>query len=289
MYDYWDEFEVVDVEDDEGEEEYFDSLDSVEDDAFTAFGPEINIKLIMESNIQTSSINEHLCIKTRKSEINFLINNMRLSCGKSNKAETTVDLSDVIDVYFGPINVRSNVELFKIIMVRLNNCTPNVESWEIYGLLEALTLLHMYQISPSMLWENSPGIFVEPILSFSRFKCFMTEFNRQDDNHASTWESKTTKSKMKGICDGFKKLALLSNELAYMEGFTTISIDDEKLRIKSQEVRELGMATQYQRGGSPGPHLILGVSKNTRVLLSAELQQYKENVAKCAWKALECK
>ena len=59
--------------------------------------------------------------------------------------------------------------------------------------------------------------------------------------------------------------------------------------MRSVEVNRVGLHRGFQRGGSPGPTISMGVNKTLGLLLAAQLQRLGESGQDCAKKTLASK
>lgn len=75
-------------------------------------------------------------------------------------------------------------------------------------------------------------------------------------------------------------------EIAYLEGVSIISLDDDKLRHHSKETKDLDVKMGFTRGGKKRPTMVVAVSKNTDVLLSGHLVQGEETTHTAAREVL---
>ena len=170
----------------------------------------------------------------------------------------------------------------------------SIKTWEIEAFIESILILHIYQISPTALWEAPEnGWYKTPLMTHDRFSFILNKLQlaTKDANpdHNSNWKARSMMDVIPDMISALRELGSQSRELTYQRELTTISLDDEKERMRSHDVYGKGVARIFQRSGNPGPTIYAGVSKNTGMILSAEMQAAGESTQSCAKRALSSK
>ena len=239
--------------------------------------------------LDLANISTHLCdLSTYKNQIQQLVVNIRSElCIRSGVAVKSEDIFSLI--------FKESTGWFNNLRKRLQEADETFESDELAGYLECVLLCHIYRASPTTLLEdsnNSPSdrYYKVPIkMKWSRFLHIQKQFNskRHDNpNHEDTWTMRNIQENAPRLLKAYSQLGALSQELAYMSKYSTISLDDEKVHLRSPVAKELGLATIYQRGGSKGVTLYEAVDKNLGILLAISIQQLHEKTKDCAFEAL---
>ena len=294
-----------------------DSNDSVEDDSeedddhdakgvahnepgsYHRIGADTEITLNFdEDNVQTQDYLGALTLKNRKLEILHVIAKVREKLDLE-RAPRLLTLNDVVNVIFGNEGSQNYTPWMKCMKTQMKNVlnvsdalpADHLMPGEIESFIEATLLLHIYQVSPDDLWDPlNHEYFKTPIMQKKRYKFILNRLSvdiTDRHNHANgIWNPRDIVTCQPLLTKCWSLLGDVFQEIAYLEGVTIISLDDEKEHIRSVEVNRVGLHQGFQRGGSPGPTIFMGVNKMLGLLLAAQLQKLGESAQECAKKTL---
>jgi hypothetical protein len=86
-----------------------------------------------------------------------------------------------------------------------------------------------------------------------------------------------------------QKLSELSHEIAFIPSATVLSADDDKLRLRSGNIKsDAGLARGYQRRGNPGPTMYSCVSENTGIFLGDRYHELHGSKLDSVKKSISC-
>lgn len=243
------------------------------------------------NNSQTQGSLENLNLATRKFEIKTMIIKIRENLDRDDDNDP-ITLTDLIDMHFGKQGQQwmpwmTNVK--KIFKAVLKDCKkhgqhPHLMAWELDSYIEATLILHIYGLSPENLWDSASTWYHQPLMPKDRFLYIqhqLASFSKgNNSNHQSHWNSRELSKTQPDLSEAWTLLGQTFQKIAFEHDVTTISLDDEKQHMRSTEVLTLGMARGFQRGGNPGPYIIMAFAKNLGILLSAELSELALNITK---------
>ena len=269
---------------------------------YKPLGPDKIITIIYDDNNQTLGALKNLSLENHKKEIKGLISNIRSELDlDSEEILIPLKLEDIINYVFGrgvqdcsPFMATIKAKFKEALKdTNKNGQSPRMMNWELDSFIEATLQLHIYQISPDELWATEEGWYRQPLMTKCRFMfihsqitAFYSDNNRE---HRHEWRPRQIDRTLPEIVQAFTELGARFQKVAFLRGVTEISLDDEKEHIRSSDVLRLGMSRTFQRGGNPGPTIMMAFSKGLGILLAARILELNESSQTCAERTLASK
>lgn len=206
---------------------------------------------------------------------------------KAERAMRDFRCDHVADIYFR--NHSPFLDYFSQAVSRgLGRCSfAALEAGEEYQFLQMLCLMHFFQKSVEVVYESSAaGLFLNPLpMSKDRFKEILKAIGTIEPVETSSkspgqWQPRFSLSD--DFAFGLEAFKNVNKSLFTLKECCTISIDDDKLQLRSKTVGELtGLQQVYREGYSAGPIFFSAVSANTNFILCTkpfEFNMTKESV-----------
>ena len=290
---------------DDDEDEFRDQLSDYEDEdekdeaTFQRIAPESHISLSFDAfNTQTQSSLDNLNLEATTREVSHVVRNIRAELRlddclveSTNIQRELLTLSDTITFVFGEALGSSRPKWIKSFHKRLKSaapldCSEPLQPWELDSFIEASILLHVYHISPEMLWSpKNVDWYRQPLMSKERYRYLQNQLSTIKSNNplqTSSWNSRSFSVLEPDLVDCWTSLGELFRDQAYIPGVTIISLDDEKEHIRSKDVSRLGLSRSFQRAGNSGPTLRIAVNKRLGLDVSYNFQNGGESSQDCA-------
>jgi hypothetical protein len=157
---------------------------------------------------------------------------------------------------------------------------------ELHSFLEFVVAVHYYDMSPTVMTdpEQAHNFGPERLLTLQRFEEVLKAFSSGAPQNQAGWFP--AEERLKLFRKSLTTLGEQLQEVAYCEGATVVSLDDDKLRHLSKDTKNLDVKLTYVRGGKKSPTMICAISKHTDIFLSGHLVQGEEKNIDVAKKVL---
>ena len=127
--------------------------------------------------------------------------------------------------------------------------------------MHVLVLLHLYGESPEGLFKNTHLYTKTPIMAHARFMKLLDALGASEQGNAqcqSTWVAPEFLDPQ--FVEATRRFSYLFGTVGMVRGHSIVTIDDDKIRLRSKRVTDINLQRSFQRGGNPGPTQYAAVS-----------------------------